>query len=110
MAFYDSLTDGGKPAAFYSESFRMLLYAHLDFIRDGAKQVITVEAATAFKYRGNLKGLLASHRVPGHLHWVTMKINDLANDYRDIESVRRILVPDSVTIDSLFTRFSAKKR
>lgn len=110
MPFYDSLTIGGKPASFYSESFRALLYSHLDKIKAEAKQVITIEPASAFKYRGNLKGLLAAHQVPGYLHWVTMRINELDNDYRDIESVKRILVPDSNTIDSLFTRYSAKKR
>ena len=110
MPYYDSLLNDAMPAAFYSDEFRQTLYSHLAHLRASVKESITVEPAQAIKYVGNYKALLASKNVPTWMHWVTMLVNGVENDYRHIESVRQILIPDSNEVENIFTRWSTKKR
>ena len=69
-----------------------------------------VEPAQAYKWIGNLKGLLSDLGITPDLHWVAMTINGLKNDFRDIESVEQIIVPDSTYINILWSIFTANKR
>ena len=70
----------------------------------------TVEPAQAWKWKGNLKGLLSELGVTPDLHWVAMNINGLRNDFRDIESVEQIMIPDVTYVNILWSIFTAKKR
>lgn len=110
MPFYDSLLNVTMPVAFYSDEFRQTLYSHLAHLKATARESITIEPAQAVKYVGNLKALLDSKGVPTWMHWVTMLVNEVENDYRHIESVRQILIPDSNEVENIFARWSAKKR
>ena len=89
----------------------ILLFDHIPVIREkSANMVRSVEPAQAYKWIGNLKGLLSELGVTPDLHWVAMHLNGIKNDFRDIQSVERIMIPDVNYINQLWSIYTAKKR
>ena len=111
MSIRDQLREQRQPQGFYEPAFRQVLYDHMEIIKTRSlTNTRTVAPAQAYKWRGNLKGLLSELGITPDLHWVAMTINGLKNDFRDIESVEQIIVPDSTYISNLWSIFTAKKR
>lgn len=111
MSIRDQLREQRQPQGFYGPAFRQVLFDHMEIIKTkSARNLRTVEPAQAYKYKGNLKGLLSELGVTPDLHWVAMTINDLKNDFRDIESVERIMIPDSAYVNILWSIFIARKK
>ena len=111
VSIRDQLRDQRQPQGWYDPAFRQVLYDHMPLIKTRSMTNIRrVEPAQAYKWIGNLKGLLSDLGITPDLHWVAMTINGLKNDFRDIESVEQIIVPDSTYINILWSIFTAKKR
>lgn len=111
MSIRDQLRDQRQPAGYYEPAFRQVLFDHIPVIREkSANMVRSVEPAQAYKWIGNLKGLLSELGVTPDLHWVAMHLNGIKNDFRDIQSVERIMIPDVNYINQLWSIYTAKKR
>jgi hypothetical protein len=92
---------------FYSNEFRNLIENHLQILKNTSKVTSStpIDGIKEIKYRGDFNGLLMSIDIPIHLHWVTMRMNDLAGptDYQGNLDI--ILIPDVNYIDFLYRRF-----
>jgi hypothetical protein len=80
----------------YSETaFLTLIESHLTYLRKLPKnQVVSVSDKQAYKYEGDLYGLLNDLSVPKKYHYIVMRVNDYLSsaDYKG--DVRDLLIPD----------------
>ena len=109
MAF-DALADkpssSEAPSIFYSISFRNEIEANLSYLKKTAnEQTLVVEQQKAYKYTGDLIGLLISEGVPASHQWAMIRMNGYlcASDY-DGEKVE-FITPATPSITNLQRRF-----
>jgi hypothetical protein len=88
------------PVEFHSPEFRQVIEDHLDLIRvSGIERVETPSGRQYSKYKGDFTGLLIELGVREHLHWITLRVNELhsSGDYLDPNMQIKIIRPSTIT-------------
>lgn len=81
--------------AYSQTAFLTLIESHLTYLRELPKnEVISVSDHQAYKYEGDLYGLLNALSVPKKYHYAVMRVNDYLSsaDYKG--DVRDLVIPD----------------
>lgn len=87
------------PAIFYDEGFRSVLEDHLNFLRThSTTTAVVVTEGEAYKFEADLYGLLAEIKVPRHMHFVTMRINNFTSPLEIRASLSQLLIPDETLV------------
>lgn len=87
---------------FYNPKFRYTLEAHLPFFRKHPETYsLQVNPNDSIVYGQDLFGFLSSRKIPPHLHWLSMRINDMFSPYAFNSEYYSILVPDTTVAERL---------
>jgi hypothetical protein len=79
-------------ALYYSEAWMRLIESHMTYLRQvSANNLVEVEPHLAYKFEGDLYGLLNHLKVRPEYHWLTMRVNDMASP-SELNSDRQTLV------------------
>jgi hypothetical protein len=94
-------TDSGA-SVFYEEGFRVVLESHLTYLRNLNTTIpIQITSDDAYRYEGDLYGLLFMKRIPRELHWVIMRINDMTSPMEAGVDLNFLLIPETGEIDKI---------
>ena len=103
--FEDQMVNLG-PEAFYQPEFRQVLEDHLYGIRtDETTRVEFLVTGQAYQYEHDFYGLLLQYNVPYHLHWITMRLNELKNPYQSLDTLKVILIPNEQKLFQILSQF-----
>jgi hypothetical protein len=108
--FIDSLMAVPGADVNYDAGFRILIEDHMTYLRSHTTtSVLTVDGSMAYKYVGDLSGLLTHYQVPRHLHWVVMRMNNMTSNTDLTESTTSLILPDLSTVSKLSSTYRTKK-
>lgn len=95
----------------YEQAFRIVLEDHLQYLKTHAETyVINVESIYAFKYAGDLSGLLLHYNIPVYLHWVIMRMNGFSSFTQMGEEAKDLLIPATNVIEQIRSVYKTKNR
>lgn len=98
----DDLMISEGPSSYYTEAFRNVLEDHLSFLKVHARtRVISIDPNLAYKYEFDLFGLLSAQGIPTQLHWLVMRLNDMASPTEVRRDLAYLLIPDATVIQQL---------
>jgi hypothetical protein len=103
MAFsINTLAKGAGADVFYTDDFRNVLEDYMTILRNSSDTVtITVEPATALKYRGDLYGLLVELNYPPYMAWIIMRMNNMNSPVDYDETILTLLTPSEDRISRI---------
>lgn len=110
MQLLNKLVDPGADV-YYSLAFRNMIEDHLQWlITNPTSAPITIEPGIAYKYAGDLEGVLRYQGVSNRLHWIIMRMNAMTSpsDYRD--TMLQLHVPEPSVIERLRSGFAAQTK
>jgi hypothetical protein len=94
------LSDGGS--TYYTEAYQTLVETHLQWLLSlPSTTSVGIVPGDAYKYEGDLTGLLLQYNVPVYHHYVVMRMNDMRcpTDYK--KEMLSLYVPDSGVMSQL---------
>lgn len=95
--------DQGK-SVYYEEAWHLVIETHLPALRTNAQTtVLSIDPHTAYKYQGDLHGVLQVYNQPPSLYWIIMRMNGLLSPFDYKQSQLSLLVPAQQTIEQLRT-------
>ena len=98
----DNLMVSDGPAVFYDEDFKIVLESHLTYFRNPANNtVVPVASNDAYRFEGDLYGLLHSYNIQPQYHWIIMRVNEITAPYETTESLSHLLIPNTDLIENL---------
>ena len=93
-------SDGGS--VYYSDAWQLMIETHLLFLMSRPdNSVITVAPSAAWRWRGNLTGLLVELQIRPQLRWAVMRMNGMRSVYEYRHEMQRLIVPSSTVIEQL---------
>lgn len=101
------------PNVFYTSAFRRVVESHLHYLRQHPESYrVDVDPHDAYKYEGDLNGLLRKLGVPQHYHWTVMRLNGLTSISQVDENLTTLMIPPTTVVNELHQRFmtTVKKR
>lgn len=101
MALVQLINDPGADV-YYSPAWQQMMESHLRAtINRADNTVLNFTPAQAYKYEGDLAGLLTELKVKPCYHWLLMRFNDMRT-YTDFDGVQTSLrVPNFTFIERL---------
>lgn len=110
MSITKRMADDGAAIHYTAEWMRMI-ESHLTFLRAvSADNVVQVEPQMAYKYEGDLYGLLQQLRVRSEYRWVVMRLNDMTNPDQLAADRTTLVFPDFKLVESLTKTFQTSKK
>lgn len=101
MKIDSQLVDSG-PSIYYDPAFRNVLEDHLTYLRTHEKtQLIAVDVMQAYRFEGDLNGLLSYYRVPVYLQWLVMRMNKFTSPLDASKDLISLIVPDYTTVEQI---------
>lgn len=90
------------PEIFFDEQFRNVLEDHMTFLRGHATtKSLTIEPTYAYKYEGDLSGLLTHYKIDVSRHWIIMRMNNYYSFNENDEFLATLLIPDNDTVEQI---------
>ena len=110
MTLDDQMPSSG-PDIFYSREFRIVIEDHLSILKNTLNsKTIIIKNADAFKYEGDLYGLLSNYAVPIQYHWIAMRMNNYTSPTQFTKEVGILLVPIETTIERIKSVFNTQNK
>lgn len=107
----DSLMTNEGPSIYYNETFRLVIEDHLKYLREHKETVpIIIEPAYAYKYEGDLFGLLSAYNIPFEMHWIIMRINKMTAPTQTDDLLTNLLIPNKTVIERIKNVYMTKDR
>lgn len=101
MKIDNLLADHGSNI-YYDPAFRNVLEDHMSFLKTHPDtKKINIESVYAYKYVGDLSGLLKHYNIDIYLHWVIMRMNGFTSFNEAGENIVELLLPDSRAIERI---------
>ena len=99
---YMNLANDSGPAFYYTEAWRQTVEDHIDLIRNSANNT-TQELAKndAYRYRGDLFGLLTFMGIPPQHHYIVARINEMRNGSELTEFTTELILPSNDVIERI---------
>lgn len=96
---------------YYEQGFRIVIEDHLQFLKTHPETIpLEVESVYAYKYSGDLSGLLSFYGRPVYMHWIIMRLNGY-NDFTEVgESALTLLIPSENVIERIRAIYKTKNR
>lgn len=102
MPSINSLAMSESSAFYYSREVRTLLESHVQFlIRHPDTSIFQITPNLAYKYEGDLYGLLATLKVPMHYHWIIMRMNGFTSPTEMPENKIAFLQPSFAVVEQI---------
>lgn len=90
------------PNIYYSEAMRNMLEVHIPYLLSGGRStLINIEPVLAWEYEYDFCALLHQYDIPGHLHWIAMRMNGLYSPDQYRHDMLAIYVPNPDAIERL---------
>jgi len=94
------------PDYFWSADWQIMMEMHIShMLRYGLIDYLTIEPALAYKFEGELWGILVEKRVPYDGHWVIMRLNAMRSPSDFTREHTNLLVPGSDTVNRYNSKF-----
>lgn len=98
----DSLLADHGSNIYYDPSFRNVLEDHMTFLRTHPQTTkLVVESIYAYKYVGDLSGLLKHYNIEIYLHWTIMRMNNFTSFGDTKDDIFELLIPNSDVIERI---------
>lgn len=98
----DNLMVQEGPAVFYDNDFKVVLESHLTYLRTHTDTVkMSIDPIEAYRFEGDLNGLLHSFNILPQYHWVIMRMNDYTSTQETTADLPSLLIPDISVIERL---------
>lgn len=99
---YMSLANDSGPLFYYTEAWRQTVEDHVDLIRNATNNTIQEIAKNdAYRYRGDLFGLLTYLGIPIQYHYVVARINGMREGSELNEFTTELIIPNIEAIDKI---------
>lgn len=90
------------PAAYYTPQFRVVLEDHMTFLREHPnRSILKVENQVAYKFAGDLFGMLTHYEVEEQFQWIIMRMNHLTSPTDFREGMEVFIIPPFDVIERL---------
>ncbi len=100
--YINNLMVPAGPDIYYGHGFHVVLEDHMSFLKEHpTSRVLTLEPMLAYKFEGDLFGLLLELNIPMQLHWIVMRMNNYRAPYDFDKGTGFLIVPDESTVDMI---------
>lgn len=107
----DGLAINSGPDVYYEEGFRIILEDHMTYLRTHPNtKTMQIESFKAYKYTGDLFGLLAEYNIPTELNWVVLRMNNMTTPTECGEDLKTLLMPDSQVIERMRSLYMVQNK
>lgn len=93
-------TDSGE-SVYYDDNFLLLIYQHRNFLINNYSRVIQIDPFLAYKYDGDLSGLLDTLNFPKKYHNTIMILNNFYSITDYTKTILELIIPNIGEIDIL---------
>jgi|ERR1035437_1514963 hypothetical protein len=98
----DNLMISGGATIYYETSFRIVLEDHLTYFRNDPKtRQLTIASKDAYKYVGDLFGLLQKNNIAPEYHWLIMRLNNFTAPTDNDDTLQFLYIPDFSYVERL---------
>lgn len=95
---------------YYSHDFMSMIEYHLPHIRALAStESHPVDPVKQHVYEGDFYGYLVVHSIPHHLHWITLRLNDMHNPIEFVDQ-ETIMIPATSVLEEFARTFRTVKK
>ena len=103
------ISDGAS--IYYDIKFRNIIEDHLTFLRESNDlTMISIESSMAYKYEGDLFGLLFHYKVTFEYHWIVMRLNNMTNPNQTKNTLLSLLIPNRTILERIKNVYMTKDR
>lgn len=96
---------------FYDQTFRRHLEAYMEWFRQHPETtVIPVDPHDAYKYEGDLYGLLSVNGIPIEYHWLVMRVNDIFRAGDVSESLTILKIPEFGVVNRILQLYKTQNK
>jgi hypothetical protein len=107
----NDLASTSGPDVYYDQKFRVVLEDHMTFLRQHPQTTMQqIKFRDAFKFEGDLSGLLYELSIPIELHWLVMRMNYFTSPVQNDETLKSVLVPEKSVIERLRSVYLNKNK
>lgn len=107
----NSLVKNDVSDIYSNQGFRRMLEGYMNYFRNSVNTTpLPLDSHSVYKYEGDLYGLLSSVRVPAHLHWLVMRINNIDSPLDVKDDLTALLIPDTSDINKLALLFRSSSQ
>ena len=87
---------------YYDPVFRNVLEDHMTFLRTHEQTTrLNIESIYAYKYVGDLSGLLKHYNIDIYLHWIIMRMNNFTSYNEANDNIVDLLIPEPIVIERI---------
>lgn len=107
MAAYDEYLNGDGPAVWYEAGYRKVIEDHLHLLLSNpASRVVTIVPSEAARYDGDFYGIISSLKLPLHMVYPIMRMNQMTGpeDYR--ASMTTLIIPEPNELEKLRSQYN----
>lgn len=98
-------------AIYYSDDLRNVFEDHMTYLRNSTElSIVSIEPAMAYKYEGDLFGLLFHYNLSFEYHWIIMRINKMTNPNQNKSSLTSLFIPNRSLIERIKNVYMTKNR
>lgn len=96
---------------YYEQGFRIAIEDHLQYLKTHPETTTQqVESKYAYKYSGDLSGLLTLYRYPVYMHWIIMRMNGFSDFTQLTDEDSQLLIPSSNVVERIRAIYKTKNR
>ena len=101
MKILDTISDSGADI-YYNSKFRVVLEDHMTFLRSHPdNDLLNIEPAQAYKYAGDLFGILQYYNLSPYLHWIVMRVNGMTSPTEFRDTTTALIIPSMSVIATI---------
>lgn len=94
---------------YYEQQFRILLEDHMTYLKNlSTTRKLEIDIQNAYKYQGDLSGLLSVYLIRPEFHYIVMRMNDFTSPQEYTPDVRILLIPDEQEISRIRSSYKTK--
>lgn len=111
MLTIDSYSHATGPTVFYTAAFRVVLEDHMTFFRTHQRTtMLRVTGEDAYRFEGDLFGLLKFYDVQDHHQWIVMRMNNMTSpaDYDGL--TLEFLLPDGDALELIRNTYMSQSK
>lgn len=94
---------------YYDPQFRVILEDHMTYLREHPQNILlNVESPYAYKYEGDLFGLLSHYNISFEFHWLIMRVNGYSSPTQTKDTLNRLIIPNTNVITRIRTVYETR--
>lgn len=94
---------------YYEQGFRVLLEDHMTYLKGlSTTRTINIDLHNAYKFQGDLDGLLNEFRIKPEIHYIVMRMNNFTSPSEYTPDILTLLIPDDQEISRIRSSYKTK--